>query len=132
MRRKKSIQINNELSADVYELSVRDIIDLTPEIVGLADNLSLQAIIAIAPQILSRVTSLSVDQLCDLAFSEIDILEAALREVNKSFLRRCDQGKMLAAKMSLGKIAQKAIDQIIQNIEAVVGQSMAQQATQKA
>lgn len=78
----------------------------------------MQAIVAVAPDVVKRLTTLTLDQVIDLSFSEIDALEAALREINASFLKRLGQGHALAKKLKLDKVLSQVLEVLTKTLQS--------------
>jgi len=120
MRKQKSIKVNDELTATVFEIRPRDLYELAPALQELGENFSVQAIVSVAPDVVKRLTTLTLDQVIDLSFSEIDTVEAALREINTSFLKRLGQGQALAKKLKLDKVLSQVLEAIAKTLQREV------------
>lgn len=117
MRKQKNIQLG-DLTATVFEIRPRDLYELAPALQELGENFSMQAIVAVAPDVVKRLTTLTLDQVIDLSFSEIDALEAALREINASFLKRLGQGHALAKKLKLDKVLSQVLEVLTKTLQS--------------
>lgn len=111
MRKQKIIKIDNK-EITVKELTVKDIL-------AMADALEKGDLKAIVNTDLHRLTDLKIDDLKEMAPSEIRLVFEAAKEVNADFLSA-------ARKVGLEKIVQETVASIAQNCCALVSGSLRQ------
>jgi len=108
MRKSEKIKIN-EKEVEIKELRVKDVYKFGSRLAEQKDTLGVKEVKSIIEEVLPEVSDLSADELLELSFSDVDVLEEAFWKVNKSFLKRLDQlGIKENLKKAFGKISQEA------------------------
>ena len=90
MRKQEKLLINDK-EIIVQELRVKDVYKFGSRLSELKDGVQVADLKGIVEEVLPEVSNIKAEELMDLSFSELEELEKAFWNVNKSFLKRLDQ-----------------------------------------
>lgn len=104
MRKTKKVDLGEGRFVEIKELTMRQILSLEGMVTEITTNFTFSKILESGFAVSEMVAGLTHEQTLDLAFSEVEQIESAFKEVNAAFLKRLSQLNTLSERFQVKEV----------------------------
>ena len=129
MQKLTTVKLSDDKLVEIRELRLKDVVRFGAELTKLTEHFNLSDLGQTATEIFTIVTSLQPAEVLDLTFTDLELVEAAFKEVNAPFLRRYAWVLQKTQALGLQAVLQQVLTAIREDYLAGVSRVLKSQKT---